>query len=37
MIEVLPFFHDLIVHSNMISHGKCRLLRCYRVSPLIQW
>ena len=23
MIEVLPFFHDLILHSNMISQGKC--------------
>ena len=22
MIEVLPFFHDLILHSNMISQGK---------------
>jgi len=24
MVDVLPFFHDLILHSNMISHGKCR-------------
>jgi hypothetical protein len=22
MVEVLPFFHDLILNSNMISQGK---------------
>ena len=27
MVDVLPFFHDLILNSNMISHGKCRASR----------
>ena len=31
MIDVLPFFHDLIMQSNMISHGKCWLVWCNRV------